>query len=189
MISSVVIISSLNDLYCVEWDVKPYSTQPVVNIRHLNFTFRCIARLMCSLLLMSYFFVTTQNSVYNTRICTQFAVICVWMQALYNDFCVKKCFTVVGVSRLSVVLRSNWWCTVCLSCLLFLCVHILLKTRSWVERIIETLVHRSCLWAKNPSSSSINILCLYMLLFVMVLKMYMHYIYIDVSVCYIIIWW
>ena len=23
-------ISSLNDLYCVEWDVKPYSTQPTV---------------------------------------------------------------------------------------------------------------------------------------------------------------
>ena len=27
-------ISSPNDLYCVEWDVKPYSTQPFWNLEH-----------------------------------------------------------------------------------------------------------------------------------------------------------
>jgi len=27
----------MNDLYCVEWDVKPYSTQPeLVNVRFLH---------------------------------------------------------------------------------------------------------------------------------------------------------
>ena len=114
---------------CVEWDVKPLhnyicgtsSSWSVfimfiaviqqrcpLYIPQWNLTLSCISSVMCSLRLMSYFFVTMWNSIYKTRIHTKFMICSVWMPALYSDLNFTKCFTKLTYSRHSVVLRSHW---------------------------------------------------------------------------------